>query len=80
MHTTFNKMLYLGFIVLGIYQVLFAQDYMQASASMGIALAFDPFNPQQKWHERPIWQKAVLILHLILVATLFVGGMWLKNI
>ena len=79
MHTTFNKMLYLGFIVLGIYQVLFAQDYMQASASMGIALAFDPFNPQQKWHERPIWQKAVLIIHLGLVAAMFGLGVGLND-
>ncbi len=52
---------------------------MQAAASMGIALAFDPFNPEQKWNDRPFWQKAVLIIHLLIVASVFVGGMWLKN-
>jgi hypothetical protein len=79
MHTQFNKVLYIGFLLLGIYQALVSRDYMQAAASMGIALAFDPFNPEQKWNDRPIWQKAVLILHLLLVATVFGGGMWLKN-
>lgn len=79
MHTPFNKVLYIGFLLLGIYQALVAKDYMQAAASMGIALAFDPFNPEQKWNDRPLWQKAVLIIHLLLVASVFVGGMWLKN-
>jgi hypothetical protein len=32
-------------------------------------MAFDPFNPEQKWNARPIWQKVVLIAHLALVAT-----------
>jgi hypothetical protein len=79
MHTPFNKVLYIGFLLLGIYQALVAKDYMQAAASMGIALAFDPFNPEQKWNDRPLWQKAVLIIHLLVVASVFVGGMWLKN-
>lgn len=79
MHSPFNKVLYIGFLLLGIYQALVAKDYMQAAASMGIALAFDPFNPEQKWNDRPLWQKAVLIIHLLLVASVFVGGMWLKN-
>lgn len=79
MHTPFNKVLYIGFLLLGIYQALVAKDYMQAAASMGIALAFDPFNPEQKWNDRPLWQKAVLIIHLLLVASVFVSGMWLKN-
>jgi hypothetical protein len=27
---------------------------------MGIGMAFDPFNPEQKWNERPTWQKSFL--------------------
>lgn len=44
---------------------------MQATASLGIALAFDPFNTEQKWNDRPKWQKAVLLIHLALVAAMF---------
>ena len=71
MNTQFNKFLYLGFLLLGIFQAFFSKDYMQAAASLGIALAFDPFNQEQKWNERPTWQKAVLIIHLAVVAGLF---------
>ncbi|NBU91116.1 MAG: hypothetical protein EBS12_06690, partial [Flavobacteriia bacterium] len=68
MKTSFNKFLYIGFLLLGLFQAIVSKDYMQATASMGIGLAFDPFNPEQKWNDRPTWQKAVLIIHLALVA------------
>jgi H+/Cl- antiporter ClcA len=71
MKTPFNKYLYIGFILLGSYQVLMNKDYMQAVASFGIGLAFDPFDQTQKWKERPTWQKALLYLHLAVVAGLF---------
>lgn len=71
MKTPFNKYLYIGFILLGLYQAFFSKDYMQAAASLGIALAFDPFDTDQKWDERPQWQKAVLLIHLAVVAILF---------
>jgi hypothetical protein len=71
MNTPFNKYLYIGFILLGSYQALMNKDYMQATASFGIGLACDPFDQQQKWNERPTWQKFVLYLHLVVVAGLF---------
>jgi ABC-type branched-subunit amino acid transport system permease subunit len=71
MRTPFNKFIYIGFLLLGAYQSLFTKDYMQAASSFGIGLAFDPFNTDQKWNDRPTWQKAVLIIHLGLVAALF---------
>jgi len=71
MKTSFNKFLYIGFLLLGLYQAFISKDYMQTAASLGIALAFDPFNTDQKWNDRPKWQKAVLIIHLILVFTMF---------
>jgi H+/Cl- antiporter ClcA len=71
MKIPFNKYLYIGFILLGSYQALMNKDYMQAVASFGIGLAFDPFDQQQKWNERPNWQKALLYLHLAVVAGLF---------
>lgn len=74
MKSPFNRFLYIGFLCLGIYQSLFTKDYVQAASSMGIALAFDPFDTEQKWNERPVWQKGVLIIHLALVATMFGFG------
>lgn len=79
MKTPFNKFLYIGFLALGIYQACIKKDYMQAVASLGIALAFDPFDTEQKWNERPTWQKAVLIIHLAVVAGLFGFGIGLNN-
>jgi mannose/fructose/N-acetylgalactosamine-specific phosphotransferase system component IIC len=71
MKTPFNKFLYIGFLLLGLFQAFFSKEYMQATASFGIALAFDPFDQEQKWNDRPTWQKTVLIVHLALVAALF---------
>ena len=79
MKTSFSKFLYIGFLLLGLYQAIFSKDYMQAAASLGIALAFDPFNSEQKWNERPTWQKAVLIIHLALVAAMFGLGVGLND-
>ena len=67
MKTSFNKFLYIGFLLLGLFQALFSKDYMQAAASLGIGLAFDPFNPEQKWSDRPTWQKMILIVNLSIV-------------
>ena len=79
MKTSFNKFLYIGFLLLGLYQAFFSNDYMQSAASLGIAMAFDPFNQEQKWNERPNWQKAVLIIHLALVAAMFGFGIGLSE-
>ena len=57
MKTPFNKFLYIGFLLLGLFQAFFSKDYMNATASLGIALAFDPFNQEEKWNDRPTWKK-----------------------
>ena len=79
MKTSFNKFLYIGFVLVGLFHALFSKDYMQAASSFGIALAFDPFDPEQKWNERPTWQKAVIIIHLGLVAAMFGFGIGLND-
>jgi hypothetical protein len=66
MKTNFNKFLYIGFLLLGgIY--LLQKDISQTLIFFGIALAFDPFDTEQKWNDRPNWQKMVLITHLSIV-------------
>ncbi len=79
MKTPFNKFLYIGFLLLGLFQAFYSNDYMQATASLGIALAFDPFNPEQKWNDRPTWQKTILIIHLALVVALFGFGIGMND-
>ena len=79
MKTSFNKFLYIGFLLLGLFQAFFSKDYIQAASSLGIGLAFDPFNQEQKWNDRPLWQKAVLIIHLALVAAMFGLGIVLNE-
>ena len=79
MKTPFNRYLYIGFLVLGTYQAVFTKDYLQAASSFGIGMAFDPFNPDQPWKERPSWQKAVLIIQLALTAALFGLGIGLND-
>jgi hypothetical protein len=79
MNTKINKFLYIGFLLLGLFQALFSKDYIQAASSLGIGLAFDPFDTEQKWNDRPTWQKAVLIIHLALVAAMFGFGIGLND-
>jgi mannose/fructose/N-acetylgalactosamine-specific phosphotransferase system component IIC len=76
MNTKIYKFLYIGFLLLGLFQAFFSKDYMQAAASLGIGMAFDPFNQEQKWNDRPTWQKAVLIVHLAVVGLLFGYAIW----
>lgn len=71
MKTPFNKFLYIGFLALGLYQAILNKDYIQATASLGIGMAFDPFDTETKWNVRPTWQKTVLIIHLALVVAMF---------
>jgi hypothetical protein len=79
MNKSINKFLYIGFLLLGLFQAIVSKDYIQAAASLGIGMAFDPFNPEQKWNDRPTWQKAVLIIHLALVAAMFGLGVGLND-
>jgi mannose/fructose/N-acetylgalactosamine-specific phosphotransferase system component IIC len=79
MNKSINKFFYIGFLLLGLFQAIVSKDYMQAAASLGIGMAFDPFNPEQKWNDRPTWQKAVLIIHLALVAAMFGFGIGLND-
>jgi hypothetical protein len=79
MKTPFNKFLYIGFLIIGSFQALYNKDYMSAASSFGIGLAFDPFDADQKWNERPIWQKAILITQIAIVAALFGFGIGLND-
>lgn len=42
METPFNKYLYVGFVLVGLFQGLFSKDLGSAMSSLCIALAFNP--------------------------------------
>ena len=71
MKTPFNKFIYAAFALIGIYYSIFQKDFSNAITYLGIALAFDPFDVDQRWDKRPTWQKVWLIVHLAFVAALF---------
>lgn len=70
-NASFNKFIYMAFCIFAVYFILFQKDYSSAASNLGIALAFDPFNQNQPWQERPKWQRALLVIHLAVVALLF---------
>ena len=76
MSTTLNRFLYIGFLLLGVFQAFWVKDYGQAATSLGIGLAFDPFDQQTNWTERPLWQKSILIVQLVIVLLLFGLSFW----
>ena len=69
---SFNKMLYAGFIVIALFYLLFSKNIPEALSSLGIALIFDPFNPNQPWSQRPLYQRIWLFVHVSIVLLGFV--------
>lgn len=68
----FNRVLYAAFVLFGAYWLV-RGEAGEAFSMIGIALIFDPFDTEQSWHDRPAWQRAWLIGHLVVLT--FVGGM-----
>ncbi len=79
MKTPFNKYAYAGFLLISAYYALYSHDYMSAASNMGIGLIFDPFDTEQKWNDRPRYQKIWLIVHLAITAALFGLGVGIAD-
>lgn len=61
-----NKYIYITFLIAAI---IFAclKDYGTTIIFGGIGLAFDPFDQQTSFRDRPRWQRALLIVHVLFV-------------
>jgi H+/Cl- antiporter ClcA len=70
MKTSFNKYLYIGFVLFALYELMIKHSAAEAATQLGIALIFDPFDQAQPWKERPTWQRGVLFVHLAILAGL----------
>lgn len=62
-----QKILHISFITTGILFLFLKENIDNAIIYFGLALAFDPFDPQQKFQERPQWQKWILYAELMFV-------------
>jgi hypothetical protein len=71
---TIPKIAYAVFILLSIY-FLVKHQYLEAASNLGLALIFDPFNQQQKWNDRPLYQRIWLLVHVVIVFGLFLIGL-----
>ena len=71
MKSSFNKYLYIGFVLLGLYELWVKKSALEAATQLGIALIFYPFDQNQPLKVRPQWQKAILIIHLAFMGGLF---------
>jgi hypothetical protein len=70
-----SKIGYGAFVMLTIY-FLATHQIMSAASNLGIALIFDPFNQQQKWNDRPLYQRVWLIVHVALVLDCLFMATW----
>jgi hypothetical protein len=75
----FNRILYGISVSVSLISLLWHFDWMMASAYLGLALAFDPFDSKIKWNSRPLYQRAWLFIHATLSITLFILGIILKK-
>lgn len=75
----FNCWAYSGFVVLSFYFLFVNHDILSAASNLGIAMIFDPFNQSIKWADRKNFQKAWLLVHLLLTLTLLVYGLLIKG-
>jgi hypothetical protein len=72
-----NRFLHIAFVLLGLYFLTLSEDTGSAAANFGISLAFDPFNADQPFTRRPLWQKAWLLL-LVTVTLLGIVAMFTR--
>jgi hypothetical protein len=67
----FNRSLYVFFVVMAFYLFLIEKNKTFGGASLGLALAFDPFTQTVHWQKRPIWQRVLLLVHVAVVTAIF---------
>lgn len=64
--TQVNRILHVGFLLMASLQFFVFEEPSAAIGSLGISLAFDPFDQQVRWNNRSFWQKAWLIVVVLL--------------
>jgi hypothetical protein len=76
--TPYMKYAYGGFVLLGLYMLVFTHDWMVGVSNLGIALIFDPFDQKVSWSDRPRYQRIWLMVHLVLLTALLLYGLFIR--
>lgn len=75
MKSKYNVLIHLGFILMGITVLISRFDLSEVAMYFGISLAFDPFNHDQPFGQRPTWQKVYLVVIVAMTfAALILGN------
>jgi len=67
----FNRTLFILMVSLAVI-FTFLGDYGMAASDMGLALVFDPFNASVPWNSRPLVQRIIPLVVLVMAIGLFV--------
>jgi len=73
----FNKVGYITFIVAGII-FMFLKDWSNVIIFIGLALVFDPFDTKVPFPKRPLWQRLLLLGHLVIVLSAVIMEIFIK--
>jgi len=65
-----NVVGYLAFTIAGIVFSFIGEDRTQGPIFLCLALICDPYDPQVKWGDRPLWVRSLPIIHLGVSAAL----------
>ena len=66
-----NRFGYTGFVMAGIYFAVIGK-FGEAAMFWGLGLVFDPFDTTIPFNKRPLYQRAILLAHLV-VTFVFLG-------
>jgi hypothetical protein len=66
----FNRIAYGLSVLLALYFLFVSKDVSQAMGALGIALIFDPFDQKVSFGNRPFYQRAWLVIHLLCILVL----------
>lgn len=64
--TAFSRYAYFFFLLMVIF-LLVKGDTEWATIIFGLSLAFDPFDQNVKWSNRPLYQRVWLIVHVLVL-------------
>ena len=61
---------YAAFSIVGLYLIFLGKDRSMGFVLFALAGAFDPFDQQRKWADRPRFQQIWLFIHVFLMVAL----------
>lgn len=77
-HKTGNPYAYASMMFLALF-LFIKGDYTWAFTNLGIAMVFYPFDTKVKGNNRPFFQKAWLLIHLVITVTALLIMWLIKN-